>query len=91
MFSQVAEIRFRDQFPQAWRISSVEFNQVKLVISLLERSGLLEGQTKKGSENHLIRKGMANNENRSRTVLTPDGSESGANTLIELVQRLSPV
>jgi hypothetical protein len=91
MFSQVAEIRFGDQFPQAWRISSVELNQVKLVIGLPDRSGLLEGQTKKGSENHLIRKGMANNENRSRTVLTPDGSESGANTLIELVQRLSSI
>src|SRR6266536_622863 len=91
MFSQVAEIRFRDQFPQARRISSVDFNQVKLVIGLPDRSGLLQGQTKEGSENHLIRKGMANNENRSRTVLTPDGSESGANTLIELVQRLSAI
>ena len=46
---------------------------------------------KKGSENHLICEGMANDENRSRTVLTPNGSESGANTLIELVQRLSAI
>ena len=39
----------------------------------------------------MIRNGMANDENRSRTVLTPDGFESGANTLIELVQRLSSI
>ena len=43
MLSQVAEICFRDQFPQARRISSVEFNQVKLVIGLPDRRGLLEG------------------------------------------------
>ena len=43
MFSQVAEICFRDQFPQARRIFSIEFNQVKLVIRLPDRCGLLDG------------------------------------------------
>ena len=91
MFSQVAEIRFRDQFPQARRIFSIEFNQVKLVIGLPDRCGLLEGETKNGAKNHLIGKGMANDENRSRVVLISNGFKSGANTFIELVQRLSSI
>ena len=48
MLSQVAEICFRDQFPEARGISSVEFNQVKLVISLPDRSGLAGGLDQKG-------------------------------------------
>ena len=35
--SQIAEIGFGDQFPQARRIFRIEFNQVKLVVGLPDR------------------------------------------------------